>query len=716
MSIDLSQFHQVFFEESYEGLDIMEQGLLDMDTQQLDDETINAIFRAAHSIKGGAGTFGFSAVADFTHVVETLLDEVRSGQRVMTAPIVSLMLQAVDCMRNLLAQLQQGDQPDTSLSQQLKAQFEILLKGEALPATPADGAGAATSATPQDEQNPAQWHIKFVPELSILQSGNEPTRMFRQLHELAGDEYQVLAHSEKLPALTGLTPENCYLWWEIIVPGRISKNEIMDVFEWVIDDAEVVVSPLSEMQTLAPRHAPTPTPASATPLSAPVTQPAAAVAQKVAPHVESGVFAEADAPAAPMKKVDDNKAAAKAPVSSESSSIRVSIDKVDSLINMVGELVITQSMLGQLGTDFDMTRVQRLQEGLAQLEHNTRELQESVMKIRMMPISFIFSRFPRLVRDVSQQLNKKIELHMGGENTELDKTVMEKIGDPLVHLIRNAVDHGIEIPEKRRAAGKSETGHVHLNAFHQSGNIVIEIRDDGNGLNIDKILQKAQQKGLVAADANLNKEQIADLIFLPGFSTADQVSDLSGRGVGMDVVRKNIMALNGTVEVQTEANKGTKFTIRLPLTLAILDGQLVKVGEQIFIFPLVSIVESIQHEGTAVNNVAGGSDVLRLRDEYVPIIPLNEVFNVKNSGKPNDQSIIVVVESDGEKIGVVVDELLGQQQVVIKSLEQNYKKIDGISGATILGDGTVALIIDISGLSRMTDLSVKHAEANHQAA
>lgn len=713
MSIDLSQFHQVFFEESYEGLDIMEQGLLDMDTQQLDDETINAIFRAAHSIKGGAGTFGFSAVADFTHVVETLLDEVRSGQRVMTAPIVSLMLQAVDCMRNLLAQLQQGDQPDTSLSQQLKAQFEILLKGEPLPQTSA--ATAAEPAIQADGDGPAEWHIKFVPELSILQSGNEPTRMFRQLHELAGDEYQVLAHTEKLPVLTGLTPENCYLWWEIIVPGRISKNEIMDVFEWVIDDAEVVVSPLSEMQTLAPRHVPASTAASTTPQDAPTTQ-AAAVVQQVAAQAESAALPETDVSVAPLKKAEDNKAGAKAPVSSESSSIRVSIDKVDSLINMVGELVITQSMLGQLGTDFDMTRVQRLQEGLAQLEHNTRELQESVMKIRMMPISFIFSRFPRLVRDVSQQLNKKIELHMGGENTELDKTVMEKIGDPLVHLIRNAVDHGIEIPEKRRAAGKSETGHVHLNAFHQSGNIVIEIRDDGNGLNIEKILQKAQQKGLVAADANLNKEQIADLIFLPGFSTADQVSDLSGRGVGMDVVRKNIMALNGTVEVHTEANKGTKFTIRLPLTLAILDGQLVKVGEQIFIFPLVSIVESIQHEGTAVNNVAGGSDVLRLRDEYVPIIPLNEVFNVKNSGKPNEQSIIVVVESDGEKIGVVVDELLGQQQVVIKSLEQNYKKIDGISGATILGDGTVALIIDISGLSRMTDLSVKHAEANHQAA
>ncbi|MCP5335038.1 MAG: chemotaxis protein CheA [Oceanospirillaceae bacterium] len=699
MSIDLSQFHQVFFEESYEGLDVMEQGLLDMDTQQLDDETINAIFRAAHSIKGGAGTFGFSAVAEFTHVVETLLDEIRSGKRQMTQTIVSLLLQSVDCLRDLMGQLQQGSKPDATLSKQLKAQFEVLLQGGDLGETasaqvkPAAVSAPAAAASGGDTNEPAQWHIKFVPEPGILQTGNEPTRMFRQLKELAADDYQVTVHCEKLPALTALNPESCYLWWEITLPGRIDKAEIVEVFEWVIDDAEVIISAVGESVVAEA------VPVAPAPLAAPQPEPA-----KVAP--------------AAVKRADEQAAApaAKAAVNSESSSIRVSIDKVDSLINMVGELVITQSMLGQLGTDFDMTRVQRLQEGLAQLEHNTRELQESVMKIRMMPISFIFSRFPRLVRDVSQQLGKKIELHMGGENTELDKTVMEKIGDPLVHLIRNAVDHGIEIPEKRRASGKSETGHVHLNAFHQSGNIVIEIRDDGNGLNTEKILSKAKQKGLVPEDANLTKEQIADLIFLPGFSTADQVSDLSGRGVGMDVVRKNIMALNGTVEVHTEANKGTSFTIRLPLTLAILDGQLVKVGEQIFIFPLVSIVESIQHEGTAVNNVAGGSNVLRLRDEYVPIIPLNSVFSIPESERSHDESIIVVVESEGEKIGVVVDELLGQQQVVIKSLEQNYKKVDGISGATILGDGTVALIIDISGLSRMTDMSLKHIEPNHQAA
>ena len=383
---------------------------------------------------------------------------------------------------------------------------------------------------------------------------------------------------------------------------------------------------------------------------------------------------------------------------------------------MVGELVITQSMLGQLGQNFDISRVQRLQEGLAQLEHNTRELQESVMKIRMMPISFVFSRFPRLVRDVSRTLEKKIDLVLSGENTELDKTVMEKIGDPMVHLIRNSIDHGIEMPDVRAAAGKSETGTVELNAFHQSGNIVIEIKDDGAGLNKERIQQKAVENGLIDETTILTDEQIFDLIFQPGFSTADAVSDLSGRGVGMDVVRRNIASLNGSIEVSSETGLGSRFVIRLPLTLAILDGQLVKVGDEIFIFPLVSIVESIQMDDSSINNVGGHSDVLQLRDEYVPIVQLHELFSVNVEDTIDDDKIIVVVETDGEKLGVVVDELLGQQQVVIKSLEENFKKVEGISGATILGDGTVALIVDVSGLSKMSGTSIKQIESAHKAA
>jgi len=691
MSIDLSQFHQVFFEESYEGLDAMEQGLLDMDMVSPDAEVINTIFRAAHSMKGGAGTFGFTQVAEFTHVLETLLDQIRSGQRAMSQDIQNLLLKSVDCIRQLLQDLQAGNDPDLTESTTLKGQFEEILSGQ----SPAPAA-AENSDVPVDdkkEEGGGGWLVRFTPEVTLLQTGNEPARMFRQLADLCDNEMQVSLDTSRLPVFTSLNPEECYLIWEIRIEKAINKGDIEEVFEWVTDDAEIIITPLDSGSAQAP-----------------VSETEVTAEQ---PKIE-----EAQAkPEVAAKPVAAEKAAAKQPAKQqESSSIRVSIDKVDSLINMVGELVITQSMLGQLGQNFDITRVQRLQEGLAQLEHNTRELQESVMKIRMMPISFVFSRFPRLVRDVSISLDKKIDLIMSGENTELDKTVMEKIGDPMVHLIRNSIDHGIEKPADRVAAGKPETGTVHLNAYHQSGNIVIEIKDDGAGLNTDRILQKATEKGLVAEGANLTQEQIFDLIFQPGFSTADVVSDLSGRGVGMDVVRRNIASLNGSIEVSSERGRGSRFVIRLPLTLAILDGQLVKVGEEIYIFPLVSIVESIQLDDRAINNVGGHSDVLQLRDEYVPIVQLDDVFNIEKEKRSIAESIIVVVETDGEKIGVVVDELMGQQQVVIKSLEENYKRVDGISGATILGDGTVALIVDISGLSKMSGTNAKILDGSHKAA
>ncbi len=690
MSIDLSQFHQVFFEESYEGLDAMEQGLLDMDMVDPDAEVINTIFRAAHSMKGGAGTFGFTQVAEFTHVLETLLDQIRSGQRAMSQDIQNLLLKSVDCIRQLLQDLQAGSDPDLDESTELKAQFEEILSGE----SPASSATEETPP-PSDDSNGGQggWLVRFIPELTLLQTGNEPARMFRQLADLSDNQMQTTLDTSRLPIFTSLNPEECYLIWEIRIEKAIDKAAIEEVFEWVTDDAEIIITPLDVQAT--------------------AVTPAVEETEVVAPEVQSEPTPK---PEEAPKPVVAEKAAKQPAKQQESSSIRVSIDKVDSLINMVGELVITQSMLGQLGQNFDITRVQRLQEGLAQLEHNTRELQESVMKIRMMPISFVFSRFPRLVRDVSISLDKKIELVMSGENTELDKTVMEKIGDPMVHLIRNSIDHGIEMPADRVAAGKPETGTVILNAYHQSGNIVIEIKDDGAGLNTDRILQKATEKGLVAEGANLTQEQIFDLIFQPGFSTADVVSDLSGRGVGMDVVRRNIAALNGSIEVSSERGRGSRFVIRLPLTLAILDGQLVKVGEEIYIFPLVSIVESIQLDDRSINNVGGHSDVLQLRDEYVPIVQLDDVFNIEKEKRALDESIIVVVETDGEKIGVVVDELMGQQQVVIKSLEENYKRVDGISGATILGDGTVALIVDISGLSKMSGTSAKIIDGSHKAA
>jgi two-component system chemotaxis sensor kinase CheA len=688
MSVDLSQFHQVFFEESFEGLDVMESELLDMDPSDVDDETVNNIFRAAHSIKGGAGTFGFMPVSEFTHVVETLLDEIRAGKRSMEPRYVDLFLQSVDCLRGMLSDMQDGNEPETERPAELRTEFETIL-GMAQEEQPAEDA----SAGGQD----AGWIIDVKPHTDLLMTGNEPFRMFRELQELVGEgNLEVLANTDDIPELTSLNPEDCTIHWRLTVTAATPVEEIKAIFEWVEDECDLTYTPLAGDSANAEAAASSDDAASSgdAALVAPVAD--AGAAESTAPAA-SVVQPEASPADKPVKAAKAPKASKKA---AESSSIRVSIDKVDSLINMVGELVITQSMLGQLGQDFDLSRLAKLQEGLSQLEQNTRELQESVMKIRMMPISFAFSRFPRLVRDLGGQLGKKVLLETIGEQTELDKTVMEKINDPLVHLVRNSMDHGLETTEDRIAAGKSEEGTITLNAYHQGGNIVIEVADDGAGLNEDRILKKAIEKGLVPENNSLTPEEIHNLIFLPGFSTAEAVSDISGRGVGMDVVRRNIQALNGSIEVKSQRGVGSTFIIRLPLTLAILDGQLVRVCEETYIFPLVSIVESIQIHRSSLNHVTGSQYVMQLRDEYIPIVRLDEIFGLRDASDTVDEMMLVVVEGDNEKIGIVVDDLLGQQQVVIKSLEQNYQKVSGISGATILGDGTVALIIDISSIGK----------------
>ncbi|WP_297532851.1 chemotaxis protein CheA [Thalassolituus sp.] len=679
MSVDLSQFHQVFFEESFEGLDVMESELLDMDPADVDDETVNNIFRAAHSIKGGAGTFGFMPVSEFTHVLETLLDEIRSGKRSMEPRYVDLFLQSVDCLRGMLSDMQDGNDPETERPAELRKEFEKILGMEQ------ESAAAENTDADSDEKDHG-WLIDVHPHTDLLMTGNEPFRMFRELRELVGeDSFDVTADIDNVPELSSLTPEECIINWQIKVTTSVPLDDIKAIFEWVEDECDLTYSPLTGDADTAADNSTTPD------QKAPEEQEQQPQETPEVATEKAPVIAEAEKSAKPAKA--PKKAA-------ESSSIRVSIDKVDSLINMVGELVITQSMLGQLGQDFDLSRLAKLQEGLSQLEQNTRELQESVMKIRMMPISFAFSRFPRLVRDLGGQLGKKVVLETIGEQTELDKTVMEKINDPLVHLVRNSMDHGLETTEQRIAAGKCEEGTITLNAYHQGGNIVIEVADDGAGLNEDRILKKAIEKGLVPENNSLTPEEIHNLIFLPGFSTAEAVSDISGRGVGMDVVRRNIQALNGSIEVKSQRNVGSTFIIRLPLTLAILDGQLVKVCEETYIFPLVSIVESIQIHRSSLNHVTGSQYVMQLRDEYIPIVRLDKIFGLREEKDVVDEMMLVVVEGDNEKIGIVVDDLLGQQQVVIKSLEQNYQKVSGISGATILGDGTVALIIDISSIGK----------------
>lgn len=685
MPVDLSQFHETFFEEAQEALELMESTLLALELGDPDVEQINTIFRSAHSIKGGAGTFGFAGVAEFTHVVETLLDLMRGEKLSVDQPVVDLLLQSVDGMRELL---EGAKHDESSISPPVAALLESLKAYLNDPKTTAGPAASDATTAPRTEA----WRIDFRPHAHLLRTGNDPVFMIRELRAMG--EASVVLVTGSIPPFAELDPEDCHLEWSIQLVGDVTREQIAEVFEWVDGDCDLVISPTS-LATARPEG--------------PSVGAASAEAATPAPKSaeSSGVF-EAKADGSRSESAPESKSVAGAPApratghkSADSGSIRVGINKVDELINMVGELVITQSMLDQLGHNFDMSKLESLRDGLVTLERHTRELQESVMRIRMLPIGFSFNRFPRMVHDVSARLGKKVELRLSGEGTELDKTVLEKINDPLVHCVRNSLDHGIETPEERIAAGKPETGTLHLNSYHQGGNIVIEIADDGRGLNRDKIFAKAIERGLVRENDELSTEQVYDLIFMPGFSTADQISDVSGRGVGMDVVRRNVQELGGTIAVESETGRGTKVIVRLPLTLAILDGQTVRVGDETFIMPLVSIVESIQVRSEDLNIVAGRGEVFRLREDYLSILRLYELFDKEPEYTKIDDGIVVVVEGNNQRVGVFVDELLGQQQIVIKSLETNYRRVAGLSGATILGDGSVALILDVPGLIRL---------------
>lgn len=718
MAIDIAQFYQTFFEESFEGLDVMESGLLHLHEESTESDLIHTIFRAAHSIKGGSATFGFNQVASLTHVMETLLDEMRDGRRSVTQDAVDVLLQAVDCLREMLAATRDGQTIDAERSEVVQRSLEHVLHSQAEESFAPPSFQTTSGSSPQTSPAAlpmAGWRIHFRPHAQMLQSGNDVVRILRELSVLGTRAVQV--DISQLPAFADLEPETSYLAWEIALQSDASLQQIQEVFAWVEDECDLQITPMVEPAANTPepqpRQAAAPAPAAAPAKVTPLAPPDAPPSPPKESWSGEDRRASMERRSGEDRRVGGDRRTSSA--AAETSSIRVSIDKVDALINMVGELVITQSMLGQLGEDFDMSRLEKLRDGLAQLERNTRELQENVMRIRMLPISFAFNRFPRMVHDLSQKLNKKINLTMSGEQTELDKTVMEKIGDPLVHLVRNSLDHGIEAPEVRIAAGKPEVGSVHLNAYHQGGNILIEISDDGAGINREKVRQKAIARGLIGTEEALPEEKVLDLIFQPGFSTAEVVSDVSGRGVGMDVVRRNIKDLGGSIEVSSHEGKGSTFTIRLPLTLAILDGQLVRVGSQIYIIPLVSIVESLQIQPELISAVAGQAELYKLRDAYIPTIGLADLFSIDSSEDESSEGLLVVVEGDGRRAALVVDDLLGQQQVVIKSLETNYKRVEGVSGATILGDGRVALILDIAGLIRLAQHSGGHTNLRQRA-
>ncbi|MGL4180457.1 chemotaxis protein CheA [Enterobacter ludwigii] len=663
MSMDISDFYQTFFDEADELLADMEQHLLDLVPEAPDSEQLNAIFRAAHSIKGGAGTFGFTILQETTHLMENLLDEARRGEMQLNTDIINLFLETKDIMQEQLDAYKSSAEPDAASFEYIcnaLRQLALEAKGDAAAAVVPAAKLSVVDAVTAQEAAPAAAASKVRVVLSRLKE-NEVDLLEEELSNLAKLS-NVVKGKDSLSAT---------------LEEGISQDDIVAVLCFVIEADQIAF----ETETAA------------------VDVPAAVEEVAVVPQAA----APAVAPATPVLKAVPKDAAAPgrgdkpAARSSESTSIRVAVEKVDQLINLVGELVITQSMLAQRSNELDPVTHGDLITSMGQLQRNARDLQESVMSIRMMPMEYVFSRFPRLVRDLASKLNKQIELTLMGSSTELDKSLIERIIDPLTHLVRNSLDHGIELPENRIAAGKSPVGNLILSAEHQGGNICIEVTDDGAGLNRERILAKAISQGM-AVNENMTDEEVGMLIFAPGFSTAEQVTDVSGRGVGMDVVKRNIQEMGGHVEIKSKQGSGTTIRILLPLTLAILDGMSVKVADEVFILPLNAVMESLQPREEDLHPLAGGERVLEVRGEYLPLVELWKVFEVDGAKTEATQGIVVILQSAGRRYALLVDQLIGQHQVVVKNLESNYRKVPGISAATILGDGSVALIVDVSAL------------------
>lgn len=640
MSMDISDFYQTFFDEADELLADMEQHLLVLQPEAPDAEQLNAIFRAAHSIKGGAGTFGFSVLQETTHLMENLLDEARRGEMQLNTDIINLFLETKDIMQEQLDAYKQPQEPDAaSFDYICQALRQLALEAKDETPSAVTRLSVVAKSEPQDEQSRSQSPRRII--LSRLKAGEV---------DLLEEE---LGH---LTTLTDVVKGTDSL--SAILTGDIAEDDITAVLCFVIEADQITFETV-----------------------------------EVSPKISTPPVLKLAAEQAPTGRVEREKTTR----SSESTSIRVAVEKVDQLINLVGELVITQSMLAQRSSELDPVNHGDLITSMGQLQRNARDLQESVMSIRMMPMEYVFSRYPRLVRDLAGKLGKQVELTLVGSSTELDKSLIERIIDPLTHLVRNSLDHGIELPEKRLAAGKNSVGNLILSAEHQGGNICIEVTDDGAGLNRERILAKAASQGLTVSE-NMSDDEVAMLIFAPGFSTAEQVTDVSGRGVGMDVVKRNIQEMGGHVEIQSKQGTGTTIRILLPLTLAILDGMSVRVADEVFILPLNAVMESLQPREADLHPLAGGERVLEVRGEYLPIVELWKVFNVAGAKTETTQGIVVILQSGGRRYALLVDQLIGQHQVVVKNLESNYRKVPGISAATILGDGSVALIVDVSAL------------------
>ncbi|GAA3905249.1 chemotaxis protein CheA [Halomonas cibimaris] len=770
--MDITDFFDTFFEEAEELLADMEQHLLALDVDNPDGEQLNAIFRAAHSIKGGAGTFGFSVLQKTTHIFENLLDHARQGELALRTDLVDTFLEAKDIMHDQLNAYRNEEEPDRETFERIcQALQQIALEemGKELEAAGAPAAAAPSEPAPEtapekDTANASPADDESEATLSVVLLGVDEKNRALLVEELAqlgtvleqaGDDarYEVtistttaaddieavmcfIVEPEQVditPAASSASAEQALrvlllgvdekdrallveelnqlgtiveqsgdeARYEIILRGSTSADDIEAVMCFIVEPGQIDIAPAADDE---PEKTAEPAVAAAPAAPQAPEQQADTPAQP-----ESAAADTPKAPPKPKPKPKPKSKPKKKKAGAESSSIRVSVDKVDQIINLVGELIITQSMLDQTVSDLDAQANDNgaLQNGMNLLQRNARDLQEAVMSIRMIPMEFVFSRFPRVVRDTAGKLEKDIELVTEGKSTELDKSLVERITDPLTHLVRNSLDHGIEMPDEREAAGKPRTGRLTLAARHQGGNILIEVKDDGAGMDRERLLAKARENGLNVSDT-MSDEDVWQLIFAPGFSTASEVTDVSGRGVGMDVVKRNIQGMGGRVEIQSKKGEGTNTRIVLPLTLAILDGMSIKVGSETFILSLSAVLESLQPAREDMYAMAGDDVVLKVRDEYLPVIAIHEVLDVKDAITDPTKSIAVIVQGEGRRYAMLVDELVGQQQVVVKNLEDNYRKVQGVSAATILGDGSVALILDITGLHR---LSRKQKEA-----
>ncbi len=673
---EYEQFRRTFFEECAEILSELEVRFANLHVDQGDREPLNAIFRAVHSIKAGAGAFGYARLVEFTHNFEAVLDGLRDGRIEHTDRVSPILIRAGDVLATLIEAAQSNRVLATDFGQDVTIDLdELLVVQQSGKAGGARGGVASGSAPAKPEQSESRaYGIAFKPHREMFRHANEPLLLFRELKQLG--TVAIDCDTSGLPAFGAIDPEGSYLGWTIRIVTSHSETRLAEVFEFVEGECELSITPEAHTAEAARAHDPAPE------------------------HAETAAVPGSDiVSASEQRRVKEETDKAR---SQSTASIRVDLSRIDRLVNMVGELVITQSMLAQQISDLALGNGAPAIRGQEDLALLTRELQECVMAIRMQPVKSVFARMPRLVREVSAKLGKTVQLVMSGEQTEVDKTVIEELADPLTHMIRNAIDHGIEAPEVRLAAGKPAEGTIVLTAMHAGSNILIHVSDDGGGVDRDRLIAKAIDKGIIPPGSSLTEDEVHELLFAPGFSTAEKITDVSGRGVGMDVVRRNIINLGGRIQVQSAPGRGTRFTLIIPLTLAVLDGMVVAIGKERYILPLTSIIESYRPDPRHIRTVTGGVQVASIRGEYTRLVYLHRLFGVPGAVSNPAEGLVVLVETaQGAKIGIVVDELIGQQQVVIKSLLDNFDPVQGISGATILGNGRVALILDIEQISRM---------------